>query len=952
MDSAGKIAATTTTGEPAGGTPLDVVIAFANADVPHLEALERQLVLLEKNGTLRVWHRRKLQGGDPQAEAEKRLASADVIVLLISADLHAERHEEATAAIARIDDGARVIPVLVRKIETTGAPYEGLTMLPRDGSAVASASNPDEAWAAVVKEIVKIAATAMSATAPSDPAIVPAATPDRSGPSAEHVAIGRLPVAGKFLFGREKPLARLDAWWGDGRTRVVSIVAMGGAGKSALVDGWLKRTQKDAWRGAERVFGWSFYSQGSSNTASGDAFIAEALRWFGNTEPVPMSAWDRGALLARLLKRHRTLLVLDGLEPLQAPPGPDQGKIRDPGVATLVRDLATGDRGLCVITSRIAVADLASREDGPAPKIDLEELSPADGATLLDALGAKGTRAEMERAASERKGHALALTLLGSYLADACGGDVRRRKEIGSIEDDVTGGEHAKRAMDAYARWFGDGPEVRVLRILGLFDRPADEGCLRALRAAPEIPGLTERLVGMSDARWNQTLAKLKRAHLVADASVGEAGAVDAHPLVREHFGARLRVEAPEAWREGHNRLFEHLQKVAPEFPETTEAMAPLYAAVVHGCHAGRWQEALDEVFWRRVRRGVESFDWKKLGAFGAQIGMLAAFFDPPWTRVNPGLTEADQGFVLGEVGFALRALGRLDEAAEPIRLALENELTQEGWKNAAIAANNLSQLHLARGAVAEAVAAARQAVDLADKSEDLFQRMARRTTLADALHQAGSVDDVGALFEVAEALQKEWQPQYSLLFSLRGFQYCDLLLAKGQIENVLDRARTALPVALRSRWLLDIALYNLSLGRAHLRLTLRDGPGASTHAADSFAAARVALDEAVTGLRHAGVQEYLPRGFLARAELHLATNNISAAERDLDEALTLSTQCGLRLHETDAHLGFARLHLARSDPSAARASLAAAKTLVERTGYHRRDPDLADLTSALAALP
>ena len=38
--------------------------------------------------------------------------------------------------------------------------------------------------------------------------------------------------------------------------------------------------QKDGWRGAERVFGWSFYSQGSSNTASGDMFIAEALRWF------------------------------------------------------------------------------------------------------------------------------------------------------------------------------------------------------------------------------------------------------------------------------------------------------------------------------------------------------------------------------------------------------------------------------------------------------------------------------------------------------------------------------------------------------------------------------------------------------------------------------------------------------------------------------------------------
>src|SRR5205823_860841 len=123
----------------------------------------------------------------------------------------------------------------------------------------------------------------------------------------------------------------LDEAWGDDRTHAVSIVAMGGAGKSALVDGWLKEMEKDGWRGAERVYGWSFYSQGSSNTASGDTFLAEALRWFGDQKPDSGSAWDKGERLARLVKQRRTLLVLDGLEPLQAPPGQDEGRIRDHG---------------------------------------------------------------------------------------------------------------------------------------------------------------------------------------------------------------------------------------------------------------------------------------------------------------------------------------------------------------------------------------------------------------------------------------------------------------------------------------------------------------------------------------------------------------------------------------------------------------------------------------------
>jgi Effector-associated domain 1 len=202
------------------------------------------------------------------------------------------------------------------------------------------------------------------------------AAADASGPAPEHVFTTRLPVPGKYLFGRDAELARLDAAWSDPRVHLLSIVAMGGAGKTALVDGWLKRMEREGWRGAGRVYGWSFYSQGSSNTASGEAFIAEALRWFGDADPAAGSAWDKGERLARLVKQHRTLLVLDGLEPLQAPPGVEQGKIRDPGVAALVRSLAAGGSGLCVISTRFPISDLAPREDGAAPKIDLDELSP------------------------------------------------------------------------------------------------------------------------------------------------------------------------------------------------------------------------------------------------------------------------------------------------------------------------------------------------------------------------------------------------------------------------------------------------------------------------------------------------------------------------------------------------------------------------------------------------
>ena len=44
-----------------------------------------------------------------------------------------------------------------------------------------------------------------------------------------------------------------------------------------------------------------------------------------------------------------------------------------------------------------------------------------------------------------------------------------------------------ERFMESYQTWLGEGPELSVLRMLGLFDRPADEKALAALLKPPAI---------------------------------------------------------------------------------------------------------------------------------------------------------------------------------------------------------------------------------------------------------------------------------------------------------------------------------------------------------------------------------------------------------------------------------------------------------------------------------
>jgi hypothetical protein len=240
-----------------------------------------------------------------------------------------------------------------------------------------------------------------------------------------------LPVTRSDVFGREEEIAFLDRAWVNKDINVVTIVAWAGVGKSTLINHWLRRMVVKRYRSAELVFGWSFYRQGTSEaTSSADEFLDAALAWFGDPDPRLGTAWEKGERLARLVAHRRTLLVLDGLEPLQNPPGPQEGRIREPSLQALLRELAAFNRGLCAITTRLPVADIAEHERTSAPRRDLEHLTSDAGAKLLRALGVKGDEAELRSASDEFRGHCLALTLLGSYLTDAYQGDIRRREEV------------------------------------------------------------------------------------------------------------------------------------------------------------------------------------------------------------------------------------------------------------------------------------------------------------------------------------------------------------------------------------------------------------------------------------------------------------------------------------------------------------------------------------------
>jgi tetratricopeptide (TPR) repeat protein len=807
------------------------------------------------------------------------------------------------------------------------------------------------------------------------------------------IASSRLPSSATLFLGRESEMAMLDAAWsGDSKKNVVTIVAFGGVGKSTLAAHWSATKMNDV----ERYFDWSFYRQGSS-----DVFLKAALEFFGDAALAASAAdgWTKGERLAQLVAQHRTLLILDGLEPLQ---DAKTGELRDPALTSLLRGLAQRNRGLCLVTTRQEIPDLDTFRGTTAPQWKLERLSKKAGASLLKDLGVRGTAEERETLAGDVKGHALTLTLLGKFLAEAHGGDIRRRDLVSLHEADSeeTNG-HASHVMEAYEDWLArDGRQVElaILRLLGLFDRPATPDCLGALRQAPAIEGLTDSLVTLTDAQWNLSVKRLvhlgfveeqpweppritgygeEEARRMKAEKIGPADAqppqiaperrvagtaLDAHPLIREHFARQLRESAPEAWLAGHGRLYEHLRDSVPYWPEGVDGLQPLYQAVVHGCLAGPAQETCEQVYRDRILRGTAGpyafYSSQMLGLTGADLAAVRCFFTVPWKQLTADLTAADQSWLLNGAAFRLRALGRLEEAREPMLAALEATVAIENWGNAAVGAGTLSELDLTLGDVASAVRHAEQSVQHADRSGDAFEIMSDRTTHADALHQAGRAAEAGERFREAEALESKRYLTMPLLASLGGFRFCDLLLAEIEraawreclgsnaqpidaqiLADIEHRATTALAIAMRNQWVLDTALDNLTLGRVALFRAILDNA-----ALDS---AHTRVEAAVHGLRQAGQADLLPHALLTRAWLRVLQGDPAAARTDLDEVQQLAERGPMRLHLADVHLHRARLFF-RENRGEAREELQKARALIERCGYHRRDEELRDAENVI----
>jgi hypothetical protein len=165
--------------------------------------------------------------------------------------------------------------------------------------------------------------------------------------------------------------------------------------------------------------------------------------------------------------------------------------------------------------------------------------------------------------------------------------------------------------------------------------------------------------------QWRRAVTRLREARQLAPRDASDPEAIDPHPLMREWFGDRLEQTNKAAWKAAHGRLYDHLRDTTHEGQTPTLSdLAPLFHAIAHGCRAGRQQQALDEVYARRVCHRlpsgkIEFYSYRSLGAVSSDLAAVACYFDTPYEMPITALSPRHRRWVFSTAGIYLGAQRR-----------------------------------------------------------------------------------------------------------------------------------------------------------------------------------------------------------------------------------------------------------------------------------------------------
>jgi hypothetical protein len=618
-------------------------------------------------------------------------------------------------------------------------------------------------------------------------------------------------------------------FWKNG-TGVLSLIGLGGAGKTALSEKFLSWLLENG--SPDGVLVWSFYDDPDANH-----FLKTAHHYFTNGEEAQAvgAGWFH-MLSEALATGGNYLLVLDGLERVQRQQTDASGiygELEDPLLRGLLSRLCSGTgNARAIITTRFPVASIERWMGKGYSIIDVDQLTGDSARSLLRVQGVKGTDAELDGVIADYGGHALTLDLLAGALSKFFGGKPSKAPPSG-IHPAIENVQSA-----------------RLGKVLGLYEQHLPEQELDLLsrlcvfRFGAELDALQSIFLGEDKIAVSGTLAKATRPQLEADLAnlvsmhlVGKdpKGRFTIHPAIRDHFYRRFRD--PSAV---HQAVREHLVPLSKRpgigLPSDKESLDLLEELVHHAIQAGSVKEAA-EIYMGRM--GGNDHLNTHLGEYTRSYRILSAFDQCPdksgmyhclraFGRMDEALRwRPNNRYLLLLSGNLSQLSNDPSEATRSIARALRGEEVRvpERAPDSPITA---SMVHIYRGDLIEAERAANLE---SKKSQFEDDRVRTEFALAEIERRQGALEDARARINKASTwtLNSGSQEHLCMMQLLRARMAID--------ENAIDTANSALDegthIARESGF--GLWLIELLIERARLQMIQKDYIGAEGSAQEAF---------------------------------------------------------------------------------------------------------------------
>jgi len=140
---------------------IEVFFSYSYKDEVLRDELATHLSLMKRHGVIEAWHDREISAGREWANAiDDNLNTADIILLLVSANFLASDYcydIEMQRAMERHEAReARVIPIILKPVDWSDAPFAKLQALPKNAKAVTTWQDKDEAFLNVAQGIRRV----------------------------------------------------------------------------------------------------------------------------------------------------------------------------------------------------------------------------------------------------------------------------------------------------------------------------------------------------------------------------------------------------------------------------------------------------------------------------------------------------------------------------------------------------------------------------------------------------------------------------------------------------------------------------------------------------------------------------------------------------------------------------------------------------------------------------